>query len=386
MSSYNNLGIYNKFNDVDLQSISAFNQQTSFSPKSPFLRKIYPVQNSLPLQNSLPFAQGSYETCGNPIPIQRQVYPITTKNYESYTQTDPYNIHFGVYNPQPAQIQPIQKNQQKTLPRQPDLNDEDFSSLNLMQNPAYKEDGEEECKIEKFSEEEIFFSNSIPFISDLPVDFAKEFNVEKSLNPLFDEDQFPDVPREPLNPFESQDIEEQQTSLFTESPENVEEKVKENQRKRKLASTANKVDEVSDIIQIQDPPSQSQEVQNLKKRRTKSDWSKENNDNLLLGVAIYGTKNWKKISDEYFSGKISGKQCREHYVNHLDPNLTKTKPWTKEEDIHLIDLQNIIEMRNKWSLMKPSFPGRSANDLKNHWNSTVKDKVTLDNNWTYESL
>ena len=42
-----------------------------------------------------------------------------------------------------------------------------------------------------------------------------------------------------------------------------------------------------------------------------------------------GPKKWSEIA-KYLPGRI-GKQCRERWYNHLDPNINK-KGWTEEED------------------------------------------------------
>lgn len=60
----------------------------------------------------------------------------------------------------------------------------------------------------------------------------------------------------------------------------------------------------------------------------------------------------------------SGKQCRERYINHLDPDTKKT-PWTLEENNVLRD--NYPEFGTKWSKYMPLLPGRSDNCIKNHY-------------------
>ena len=44
----------------------------------------------------------------------------------------------------------------------------------------------------------------------------------------------------------------------------------------------------------------------------------------------------------------SGKQCRERYVNIVDPEINKEK-WTEEEDILLLDLHK--SYCNRWVLI-----------------------------------
>jgi hypothetical protein len=59
-------------------------------------------------------------------------------------------------------------------------------------------------------------------------------------------------------------------------------------------------------------------------------------------------------------------------LNHLDPNLNKAS-WTPEEDKYII--QTRLESGNQWALMSKHLTGRTANAIKNRWNSTLKKKL-----------
>lgn len=60
----------------------------------------------------------------------------------------------------------------------------------------------------------------------------------------------------------------------------------------------------------------------------------------------------------------TGKQCRERYINHLDPNM-KREPWSKEEDEVIRDL--FPEVGSRWSQYIEHLPGRSDNAIKNRY-------------------
>ena len=102
----------------------------------------------------------------------------------------------------------------------------------------------------------------------------------------------------------------------------------------------------------------------------KGSWTLEEDNTIIKFVAEHGTKNWTKLA-LLLPGRI-GKQCRERWRNHLDPEV-KRQPWTKEEDDILIDLHSTLG--NQWVKIAESLPGRSDNCVKNRWNSTLKKQI-----------
>lgn len=64
----------------------------------------------------------------------------------------------------------------------------------------------------------------------------------------------------------------------------------------------------------------------------------------------------------------SGKQCKERWNNHLNPAINRG-PWTKAEDIHL--LEKYKRYGNKWSQIAKKIEGRTESNIKNRIKSLL---------------
>jgi myb proto-oncogene protein len=92
----------------------------------------------------------------------------------------------------------------------------------------------------------------------------------------------------------------------------------------------------------------------------------------------YGEKDWQLISQKLYYLNLSNqkiyrcpKQCREHWNCYLNPKLKKG-PWSKDEDLLLL---NCIKKNNglkRWAEMISLFNGRTENALKNRFTLIIE--------------
>lgn len=102
----------------------------------------------------------------------------------------------------------------------------------------------------------------------------------------------------------------------------------------------------------------------------KGSWTREEDEIIVDFVTKNGPKNWVKLA-ECLPGRI-GKQCRERWTNHLSPSVARSS-WTEEEDNLLIELHN--KYGNQWTTIASFMKGRTDNNVKNRWNSSLKRRI-----------
>ncbi|CAA2986145.1 transcription factor MYB26-like [Olea europaea subsp. europaea] len=100
-------------------------------------------------------------------------------------------------------------------------------------------------------------------------------------------------------------------------------------------------------------------------------WSPEEDEKLIRHISAHGHGCWSTVPR--FAGlQRCGKSCRLRWINYLRPDL-KRGSFSPEEAALIIDLHNILG--NKWAQIAKYLPGRTDNEVKNFWNSSIKKKL-----------
>ncbi|XP_044490879.1 transcription factor MYB83-like [Mangifera indica] len=100
-------------------------------------------------------------------------------------------------------------------------------------------------------------------------------------------------------------------------------------------------------------------------------WSPEEDEKLVKYMLSDGGGSWSDIARNAGLQRC-GKSCRLRWINYLRPDLKRGAFSHQEEDL-IIHLHSIIG--NRWSQIAARLPGRTDNEIKNFWNSTLKKRL-----------
>ncbi|CAH8389940.1 unnamed protein product [Eruca vesicaria subsp. sativa] len=107
------------------------------------------------------------------------------------------------------------------------------------------------------------------------------------------------------------------------------------------------------------------------KKMKKGLWSPEEDSKLMQYMLSNGQGCWSDVAKNAGLQRC-GKSCRLRWINYLRPDLKRGAFSPQEEDL-IIRFHSILG--NRWSQIAARLPGRTDNEIKNFWNSTVKKRL-----------
>ncbi|KAG0461291.1 hypothetical protein HPP92_021588 [Vanilla planifolia] len=109
----------------------------------------------------------------------------------------------------------------------------------------------------------------------------------------------------------------------------------------------------------------------LKQKLRKGLWSPDEDEKLFNHIIRFGVGCWSSVP-KLAGLQRCGKSCRLRWLNYLRPDL-KRGSFTQEEEDLIIGLHELLG--NRWSQIAAHLPGRTDNEIKNFWNSSLKKKL-----------
>ncbi|PIN12709.1 Transcription factor, Myb superfamily [Handroanthus impetiginosus] len=103
----------------------------------------------------------------------------------------------------------------------------------------------------------------------------------------------------------------------------------------------------------------------------KGPWTAEEDKKLINFILTNGQCCWRAVP-KLAGLRRCGKSCRLRWTNYLRPDL-KRGLLTEAEEQLVIDLH--ARLGNRWSKIAARLPGRTDNEIKNHWNTHIKKKL-----------
>ncbi|KAF7805402.1 transcription factor MYB46 [Senna tora] len=100
-------------------------------------------------------------------------------------------------------------------------------------------------------------------------------------------------------------------------------------------------------------------------------WSPEEDEKLMSYMLNNGQGCWSDVARNAGLQRC-GKSCRLRWINYLRPDL-KRGAFSPHEQQLIIHFHSLLG--NRWSQIAARLPGRTDNEIKNFWNSTIKKRL-----------
>nr|XP_010932028.1 transcription factor MYB1-like [Elaeis guineensis] len=107
----------------------------------------------------------------------------------------------------------------------------------------------------------------------------------------------------------------------------------------------------------------------------KGAWSEEEDRLLRKCIEKYGEGKWRHVP-QMAGLRRCRKRCRLRWLNYLRRRINRATFAEEETDL-IVKLHKLLG--NRWSLIVGRLPGRTANDIKNYWNTHLGKKVEVEN-------
>ncbi|GLJ47516.1 hypothetical protein SUGI_1003270 [Cryptomeria japonica] len=101
-------------------------------------------------------------------------------------------------------------------------------------------------------------------------------------------------------------------------------------------------------------------------------WTAHEDYKLARYIKIHGEGRWRSLPHK--AGlKRCGKSCRTRWLHHLHPDVKRGNISADEEEL-IVRLQGLLG--NRWAMIAGRLPSRTANEIKNYWNTHITKKTS----------
>ncbi|XP_074569048.1 transcription factor MYB1-like [Curcuma longa] len=100
-------------------------------------------------------------------------------------------------------------------------------------------------------------------------------------------------------------------------------------------------------------------------------WTALEDQILVSYIKTHGEGKWRNLPTKAGLNRC-GKSCRLRWLNYLRPGIKLGNISADEEEL-IIRLHKLLG--NRWSLIAGRLPGRTDNEIKNYWNTTLGKRV-----------